>query len=105
MIPIITLTPFQLAYMAIVAILIVAYFISQLYSNDSIEWFSQHIIPENPREDRNISEDVMVYDYDNDCNLIAYYRYGVEFDNWYFMGGERPKNFKWRYFDIEIDQP
>lgn len=71
-----------------------------------VEWFSQHIIPENPREGRNISEDVLVYDYDNDCNLVAYYLYAPAGGYWKFITeGNPPSNFKWRYFDIDIDEP
>ncbi len=76
-------------------------------------WYSQHIIPENPRTDRNISEDVLIYDYDNDCNLIAYYSYSDGL--WCFIGTdffrdgkqriEPTMKFKWRYFDIDIDEP
>jgi hypothetical protein len=105
MIPLITLTTAEKVFSTIVAIIIIAYWVYMFFNDDRYEWFSQNVLPENPRDGRNISEDVLVYDYDDDCNHIAFYSYSK--DNWVFINCENsiPKNFKWRYFDIEIDQP
>jgi hypothetical protein len=94
-----------IAILIIIAIIMAIVWIYKT-NRKKVEWFSQHIVPENPREGRNISEDVLVYDYDNDCNLIAYYSYNN--NHWCFIGAEitwKPKTFKWRYLDIDIDEP
>lgn len=104
MIATIILTTGEKVFFAVVALGIICFWIFKFYTYDEFEWFSQNRLPENPREDRNISEDVLIYDYDNDCNIIAYYCYNEE--KWCFIGNaDTPKNWKWRYLDIDIDQP
>lgn len=98
--PLVILTEGGSNFLMILVFLAVCLWIWKCYQI-KIEWFSQHIAPENPRTDRNISEDVLVYDYDNDCNLVAYYCYSSS--QWKFINWDMkvPDKFKWRYFDID----
>lgn len=91
----------QKILIVVVGVLFLLIIIKRIVSdltNPIIEWNGSNKFPTNIREDRNISEDVLIYDLDTEFLCIGYYTYNT--DRWIFITSKnQPKNFLWTYLE------
>jgi hypothetical protein len=84
------------------AIIFLFLFLSRLLKDlkmPLIDWNDKDEFPTNIREDRNISEDVLIYDLDTEKIFLGYFMYNS--NTWIAINNnsKMPNNFVWAYLN------